>query len=129
MTRNQGKTRRIYNVAYPNNPKIIGDGTLIHHEDENFENDELSNLKRITMAEHNRIHKKGKLRMDMCGENNPMKNPKIAAKTSVAQKGRIFTNETRAKMSALAKIKVFTENHKRNMSIAAYKRYAKEKYN
>jgi hypothetical protein len=50
----------VWNETHPNDPIVEGDGYLIHHKDLNHNNDSPDNLQKVTRAEHNKIHHKGK---------------------------------------------------------------------
>ena len=48
-----------WNVAFPNDP--ILKGQFLHHKDENPQNDDISNLQKVTRREHAIIHRTGKV--------------------------------------------------------------------
>lgn len=72
-------THFTWNLYHPEDPKIKGDGYIIHHDDENPLNDHISNLKKMTNAEHTSLHHSNppeivRKRMSerIKGEKNPM---------------------------------------------------------
>jgi hypothetical protein len=48
----------VWNTAHPDDPVTSGD--VIHHKDEDKQNDALSNLEKITQSEHARLHGAGR---------------------------------------------------------------------
>lgn len=67
-----------WNLYHPDNPKIVGDGMVIHHKDLNPLNDRISNLQKMTRVEHARYHSsnmleetKKKISEKLKGKNHP----------------------------------------------------------
>jgi len=48
-----------WNLYHPDDPKILGDSMHIHHKDLNHLNDHISNLQKMTSAEHTSLHMTG----------------------------------------------------------------------
>lgn len=48
----------VWNTAHPNDPVMPGE--IVHHRDEDKQNDDLSNLEKITQSEHARRHGLGR---------------------------------------------------------------------
>lgn len=82
---------------------IIPDGYVIHHKDEDPTNNDIDNLQMMTHADHSRLHKLGKTVPQH-----------VRDKISATEKGRIFSEETKAKISA-AKTKEITEEMKQDV--------------
>lgn len=54
------KSCKVWNREHPENLKIINDGFIIHHEDENQKNNDPKNLQKMIRGEHTRLHWSGK---------------------------------------------------------------------
>ena len=72
---------------YPDDP--ILDGEVIHHKDENHDNNKKCNLQKMTIAEHNSLHSKGNKHM----------------------LGKKHTKKSKAKMSAIRKVIQFGDKN------------------
>lgn len=75
ISKSQGGHIRLYRPGYPRAPKSgyvlrshivweihhgpLPEGLLIHHRNENPEDDEIENLEALTKADHARLHKPG----------------------------------------------------------------------
>lgn len=46
----------IWNKHHPDDLKLLGDGFVIHHKDENPENNDIENLQKMPRGEHQRLH-------------------------------------------------------------------------
>lgn len=88
MVRNTKLYHKIWNTVYPEDSIIPGDGFCIHHKDKNPENNDIENLKKMTISEHHKLH--------MLGKNNPM-----FEKTgeSCPNYGKRHTDDTKEKIS------------------------------
>jgi len=106
----------------------IPDGYYIHHKDLNRENNDISNLQMVTLAEHNTIHSTGKKlskkHIDLlCSINTGNK----YAIGNTSWLGRKHTEESKKKMSKSHKGKVINEEGRKNMSNSQKNRWKKMK--
>lgn len=88
----------------------------IHHIDGDKLNNDIENLQIMTRAEHTSHHHKGKVTSD-----------ETRRKISQARMGQRNSPEARLKMSVSGKAKVFTEEHRRNLSKASRRYWRKKK--
>jgi hypothetical protein len=99
---NTKETHKIWNLYYPNNKIIKGDGYIIHHKDGNNFNNIISNLEKITPSKHTSIHiKQGDLGFRKGNKiwlgRKHSKESKI--KIGKSSKNRICSDETKKKIS------------------------------
>ena len=80
----------VWNFYNSNNKIIKGDGNVIHHINGNKQDDNIENLKKLTFGEHSTLH----------------------------NKERIISDETKYKMDSANRGKTFTKERKENMSKA-----------
>jgi len=95
VCKTSGERRRFYKGKYWYrvlwdlcNPDQPCEGFIIHHIDGNELNDDISNLARLTRAEHNKIHNTGINRSE-----------ETKQKISLANTGKIRSEETKRKIS------------------------------
>ena len=79
---------KVWNEHNPNNPIVRNSGYLIHHINENHEDNRIENLQKITHGEHSRLHSTGRCHSEEAKE-----------KVSKANSGRKITEEAKRKMS------------------------------
>ena len=85
-------SHKVWNKYYPDDP--IFDGECIHHKDFNHDNNKKYNLQKMTVGEHMRLHHIGK-NHSLYGVGHT---EETKIKMSKAQKGRIFSEETKKLM-------------------------------
>ncbi len=103
-------THIIWNMSNPNDTVINGE--VVHHIDGDFINDDISNLQKMSLAEHTSLHTRGRKTSEETKEK--LRNVTISEerrrKAREAQTGRKYSDESRAKMSESAKAR-----HKRTV--------------
>lgn len=95
----------VWNLYNPNNKIVYNDGYVIHHKDEDFTNDCITNLQKLTREEHARLHHSGEksynygkfgLEHNRGGFKQTISHRNRISK---ALKGRVFKPETLKRMS------------------------------
>jgi len=96
----------VWNLYHPSDKIIKGDGYCIHHIDGNKLNDNISNLEKLTLKEHAKLHSMGK-NNNMYGKQHSLETRK---KMSGSHIGFRHTEEAKRKMSE-RRINYRGENH------------------
>lgn len=108
----QKESHIIWNRHNPNNK--IGKGRykdVIHHKDENRDNNDIDNLQKMTFGEHASLHHKNKIVTEKTKE-------KLRGNTNGSgNKGRIFSKEHKKKISIGLKGRVLSEEHKNKLRL------------
>jgi hypothetical protein len=95
----------VWNLYFPDDKIVYGDNCVIHHKDENHKNDCITNLKKLTRSEHMKLHhsSKNSHNYGKFGKDHNRGGAVFSAshknRISKALKGRVFTEETKKKMS------------------------------
>jgi hypothetical protein len=95
----QPRSHKIWNATHPNDTINSGDGYVIHHKDENHNNDDPDNHQKMTRGDHRRLHQTGNKHW-LFGKHHTKE---TKSKISASKLGTIASKETKDKLSALRK--------------------------
>ena len=133
------KYHKIWNDNNPDNKIKPGDGNVIHHINENHEDNRVENLQKMTLGEHSRLHHSGVKShfygKDVSKEKNPFYGKRHSEKTKKkigeSSKGRKhpprrpISEETRKRMSEsrkeTAKTQVLSDETRKKLATCGMK--------
>ena len=116
------KYHKIWNENNPDNMIKPGDGNVIHHVDGNYGNNDIYNLKKMTLSNHVKLHRAKQIgnKAPMYGKKFTIEHKEKLSKAKIGNKnsmyGKKHSKETKRKMSESQKGKKVSIEGRINIS-------------
>jgi len=117
----------VWVTTYPNDP--ILEGEVIHHKDENKENDSPDNLEKMSDFDHKSMHSDvGKASLDQWRKDNPEEAKAQSSNNASIMRAKVWDDPVRYKQMCDKRRKTMqSEAYRKKMSEAQKRRWRKKK--
>lgn len=128
-SRNENRDKLLHRLIYEDHYRLtILKGNVVHHIDGNKTNNEISNLKLMSVSAHSKLHNQGEAHHNY-GKSRPEETCKKISESHKGEKnpfyGKHHSEKTKKQISDNLKGRQFSEDHKKKISLSSFEKHRK----